>query len=82
MAFLEKTARVLQTQTQKIRNRHRYFVTNFLLFVLRPSNDGYTITYRVFHHVLLITKLHYIYDRNCTDGIHGSKGMLRGYLRM
>lgn len=36
-----------------------------------------SITYRrVFHHDLLITKLDY---KNHTDGVHGSKYMLRGY---
>ena len=41
--------------------------------------EDYLITYRVFHHNLLITKLHYIDSKKYTDGIYSSKGMLHGY---
>ena len=41
-----------------------------------------TITYRVFHHDLLITKLHYIDFKKYTDGIYSSKGMLHGYQKI
>ena len=43
-----------------------------------------TVTYRlgVFHHDLLITKLHYIKFKKYTDGIYSSKGVLLGYQKI
>jgi hypothetical protein len=41
-----------------------------------------TITYRVFHHDLLMAKLHHIDYKNDTDGIHGSKAMLHGFQKI
>ncbi len=39
----------------------------------------FTITYGVFYHDLLITKLHHIDYQKNTDGIHNSKDMLHGF---
>ena len=47
-----------------------------------PTQNNHTITYRVFHHDLLITELHYIDFKYYTDGIHGSKAMLHGHQKI